>query len=195
MNTTSLSRPGHQARGSVTVLSTLYFRSDDDVCPLLSADAANYNNYITAAFYFLPLIIRIINLHFTDHYPAGASTQFRGCVSISEPWWWMVAQFSSLPTSPQPQPGPGRGGTIAILSWPRHDRDGSHLPAFISFHFVPSSVSASKPIQDEFPADDDDDDTLTISDKPVIPESVISLITRHQYQAPCVAGTRPPAHH
>ena len=73
VNTTSLSRPGHQARGSVTVLSTLYFRSDDDVCPLplLSADAANYNNYITAAFYFLPLIIRIINLHFTDHYPAS----------------------------------------------------------------------------------------------------------------------------
>ena len=27
VNTTSLSRPGHQARGSVTVLSTLYFRS------------------------------------------------------------------------------------------------------------------------------------------------------------------------
>ena len=86
------------------------------------------------------------------------------------------------------------GGTIAILSRPRHDRDGSHLPAFISFHFVPSPVRASKPIQDEFPADDDDD-TLTISDKPVIPESVISLITRHQYQAPCVAGTRPLAHH
>ena len=98
MNTTSLSRPGHQARGSVTVLSTLYFRSDDDdVCPLLSADAANYNNYITAAFYFLPLIIRIINLHFTDHYPA--STQFRGCnVSISEPWWWP----SSLPPHSSP---------------------------------------------------------------------------------------------
>ena len=109
MNTTSLSRPGHQARGSVTVLSTLYFRSDDDVCPLLSADAANYNNYITAAFYFLPLIIRIINLHFTDHYPAGASTQFRGCVSISEPWWWMVAQLSSLPSPSRSQAQAGEG--------------------------------------------------------------------------------------
>ena len=107
VNTTSLSRPGHQARGSVTVLSTLYFRSDDDVCPLLSADAANYNNYITAAFYFLPLIIRIINLHFTDHYPAGASTQFRGCnVSISEPWWWPSFPPSLLvPSRSQAQAG------------------------------------------------------------------------------------------
>ena len=89
----------------------------------------------------------------------------------------MVAQFSSLPSRSQAQAG---GGTIAILSQPRHDRDGGHLPAFISFHFAPSPVRASKPIQDKFPADDDDDDdddTLTISDKPVIPESVISLIT------------------
>ena len=92
----------------------------------------------------------------------------------------VVAQFSSLPSRSQAQAG---RGTIAILSQPRHDRDGGHLPAFISFHFAPSPVRASKPIQDEFPADDDDDDdTLTISDKPVIPESVISLITRHQYQ-------------
>ena len=94
----------------------------------------------------------------------------------------VVAQFSSLPSRSQAQAG---RGTIAILSQPRHDRDGGHLPAFISFHFAPSPVRASKPIQDEFPADDDDDDTLTISDKPVIPESVISLITRHQYQAGC----------
>ena len=103
-----------------------------------------------------------------------------------------MAQFSSLPLVPSRSPSQAQagGGTIAILSRPRHDRDGSHLPAFISFHFVPSPVRALKPIQDEFPADDDDDDTLTISDKPVIPESVISLITRHQYQAPCVAGNQ-----
>ena len=102
------------------------------------------------------------------------------------------AQFSPSPLVPSRSRSQAQawGGTIAILSRPRHDRDGSHLPAFISFHFVPSPVRASKPIQDEFPADDDDDDTLTISDKPVIPESVISLITRHQYQAPCVVGNQ-----
>ena len=157
----------------------------------MSANAANYNNCVTAVFYFLPLIIRIINLHFTDHYPAGASTQFRGCnVSISEPCRGDVPVFLPSPSPSRSQAQAG-GGTIAILSQPRHDRDGGHLPAFISFHFAPSPVRASKPIQDEFPADDDDDDTLTISDKPVIPESVISLITRHQYQAVCVVGTRP----
>ena len=101
-----------------------------------------------------------------------------------------MSQFSSPAPASRSQAQAG-GGTIAILSQPRHDRDGGHLPAFISFHFAPSPVRASKPIQDEFPADDDDDDTLTISDKPVIPESVISLITRHQYQAGCVVGTRP----
>ena len=158
----------------------------------MSADAANYNIYITVAFYFLPLIIRIINLH------SPTIIQLEPVHSLEAVMFLylsraVVAQFSSLP-SPSPSPSRSQaqagGGTIAILSQPRHDRDGGHLPAFISFHFAPSPVRASKPIQDEFPADDDDDNTLTISDKPVIPESVISLITRHQYQGWVCGGNQ-----
>ena len=75
------------------------------MCPLLSADAANYNIYITVAFYFLPLIIRIINLHFTDHYPAGASTPVHSLEAVMFLYLSravvLVAQFSSLPSRSQ----------------------------------------------------------------------------------------------
>ena len=158
---------------------------------LLSADAANYNNYITAAFYFLPLIIRIINLHSPTIIQLEPVHSLEAVMFLYLSRAVVVSQLSSLPSPSRSQAqAVAGGGTIAILSQPRHDRDGGHLPAFISFHFAPSPVRASKSIQDEFPADDDDD-TLTISDKPVIPESVISLITSINIRAGCVVGTRP----